>query len=247
MLTTSQESVRCVRGALRVLMPSLADADLDIVLPLVANRLSGAWLGIDLLQEARWSLTRDRERLSADGQTRVDRLFLELLLEDGALLRGGEHTPSDEERAAFLDRRDLRYNAASYLVEVLAKDRAVIERIGDHADALDTFQLLARSGLDADAPKGMREKTETSVVIVELLAKVGPELGEEIDRELLQRLLVAQLHVEVGAPRHDAGELPITIAQKKQPQDTWIKDHIIEVLRQLGLRVVDAKETLTIE
>ncbi|MFO0981823.1 MAG: hypothetical protein U1E76_08795, partial [Planctomycetota bacterium] len=250
-VTASQEPVRCLRGAVRVLLPTLKGADLSPMLTLFTHRFSGIWLGIDLLQDVRFELQRTRAVLVEPAKAELDQVFLRLLTEDAALLR--DASLGEDGRAAFLDRRDLRYNAAGYVLDTIDKDKALVERVADRPEALETFIGLAVAALDPDARGVVREKTETGVTLCELLGKLRGDFEEEIDRGLLQRLLIHQLRVEVGdADSERAGgggatTSPIAVTTRKRPADAWVKDHVIEALKALGFTVTEAGETLTIE
>jgi hypothetical protein len=195
----------------------------------------------------RWSLQNLRESLDAEVRGKLDRYFLGVLVADGAVARPREQPVAEEEKAAFFDRRDLRYNAASYLEEALDKDgKSLIELIAGTPEAIETFWALITAGMDAGSAQ-VREKLENSVVLAEVAAKLRADFEEEIDRATLQKLLLGALRNELGDPERDPAEPPLAVNQKRKPQDPFIKDHLVSALKALGLKVRESADSIDIE
>jgi hypothetical protein len=246
-VSTTSERVRCLRSGVQVHLSTMERGDLDLLLPLMSERRASSWLGIDLLQQMRWSLQTLRESLDADGRGKLDGYFLGVLVADGAVARPREQPVGEEEKAAFFDRRDLRYNAASYLEEVLDKDgKSLIELIAGTPEAIETFWALITAGMDAGSAQ-VREKLENSVVLAEVAAKLRADFEEEIDRATLQKLLLGALRNELGDPERDPAEPPLTVNQKRKPQDPFIKDHLVSALKALGLHARESADSIDIE
>jgi hypothetical protein len=243
--------VQGLRSALRFIAQVGAAEELDFLLEIQEDAEAASLLGMDTVQSLRFSLQRARRELAEEQREQLDEAYIDVLYQAGERLFSLSEDPMDAgEYRSFAARRDLRYNAISYLDSQLDSDASLRERLSGDSELLEFLGLLVAAkeqqleGRSSDALYfGVQEKKETRVVAATLLAKLGAE-ASELEGGLFAEFLRLVIE-EARAPaevledgllfRERASQaLALEVPIRKMPEDRFNLDQAVRGLRALG-------------
>ncbi len=258
---------RTLRAAISFLQEVGGDAEFELMMRCLVEPRGPRMLGMDGLQNLRFALQSKRATVSAELGRKLDRHYLQTVLDAGNRLFALEEEPfQPDEQRAFFEARDLRYNALSYLCDQFLRAPAVKELLGSEPDLPALLATFVRSkeevreeGGAADAPwLAIAEKVENRVLALQLLARVQREWNRDPAGLDLFAESYALLCVEVQAPllpfaeivafrRARAPGLVFEIPIGRAPSDPWVKGACCQAIANLGYIVSTVAGRVRIE
>ena len=227
--------------------------EMELVLRCLSEPRAQQLLGMDGLQNVRVGLARARPTMSDEQGAKVDEWFLKLIVDTGNRLFALEEDPmSQEEKRAFWEARDLRYNAITYFIDQIRRTKSVKERLWKEADLAELLVTIFKAKEDVKDERdgdvvwrGVAEKLENRACALELLANLEREFNKPTPGIDLFSEGLAVLCNEVQAP-------PIRVAEilafrkayapgvmfefpiGKEPADEFVKRTGCMVIATLG-------------
>jgi hypothetical protein len=244
---------RILRAATSFLQDVGGAREMDLVLRCLAEPRAQQLLGMDGLQNVRYGLSRARSTMSDEQGAQVDEWFLKLLVDTGTRLLELEEDPmSQDEKRAFWDARDLRYNAITYFIDQVRRTKSVKERLYKETDLPELLVTLFKAKEDVKDERdgevvwrGVAEKLENRACALELLANLEREFNKPTPGIDLFSEGLAILCNEVQAPPIRPSEIIAfrkAYAPKamfefpvgKEPADEFVKRTGCMVIATLG-------------
>ncbi|HET6163716.1 MAG TPA: hypothetical protein VFG37_08615 [Planctomycetota bacterium] len=244
---------RILRAATSFLQDVGGAREMDLVLRCLSEPRAQQLLGMDGLQNVRYGLSRARPTMADDQGAKVDEWFLKLLLETGNRLFSLEEEPmTQEEKRAFWDARDLRYNAIAYFIDQIRRTKAVKERLYQEKDLPELLVTIFKAKEDVKDVRdgetvwrGVAEKLENRASALELLANLEREFNKPTPGIDLFSEGLAVLCAEVQAPPIRPAEIiafrkayapgaMFEFPVGKEPADEFVKRTGCMVIATLG-------------
>jgi hypothetical protein len=142
---------RTLRAAIAFLQDAGGPAEFELFLRCLEDPRAQKLMGMDGLQNLRFALQRQRNKVTPELGARLDERWLAILLAAGNRLFSLEEEPMEpEEQRAFWDARDLRYNALAYFCDQFQRTPAVRERLGKENDLPALLATLYRAKEDVN-------------------------------------------------------------------------------------------------
>jgi hypothetical protein len=244
---------RILRAATSFLQDVGGAREMDLVLRCLAEPRAQQLLGMDGLQNVRSGLSRARSTMADEQGAKVDEWFLKLLVDTGTRLLELEEDPmSQDEKRAFWDARDLRYNAITYFIDQVRRTKAVKERLYKETDLPELLVTLFKAKEDVKDERdgevvwrGVAEKLENRACALELLANLEREFNKPTPGIDLFSEGLAILCNEVQAPpirpaeiiafrKAYAPKVMFEFPVGKEPADEFVKRTGCMVIATLG-------------
>ena len=257
-LVRLSREAKLFRGAMGFFESAARVADLPFLVQCYRDPRASVLLGITGLQGLRLTLQGLRVQLDPAGRRALDDVFHEELYSAAERIFDLDEEPmNEEERRLFHLKRDIRYNACQYFLQLWEKHEDVRNRWLEDPDAPEFLALMMLSEEDQVEEDGdqefyyaVREKHETRLLCARLLAKmqdqldwnmVDPDLGtyflttaaEEMQADVEELLPAFEMFIEADT-RWITLEIPIV----RVPNDEWIKDQAFQGLQDLGFTVL---------
>ena len=208
-------------------------------------------LGMDGLQNLRFSLQTLRGKVTPEQGAIVDGAYYEILASAGSRLFALEEEPMEsDEKRAFWDARDLRYNALSYFCDQFQRTAAVKERLGKQLDLPTYLAAIFRAKEDVVEPEtgcftAVVDKLENRVLALQLLALIqrewnrdpaGLDLFGEACSILCGEIRAPSAAIEQSLAFRNANSLDavLEIAVGKAPDDPYVQNAAAQVIANLG-------------